>query len=280
MRLNGCPSLTLRDSPDPLREDPIAYVDDTCVGCGVCGEVAHAACPVSVLLPGGGHHEPWPVDAMDVAAAGRGHRPPRHVYERDGRGPTEMDPNGHRLHPDSRRRRAGGRRAVRVDRRRGARHGLRVHGTSIPGVAQRTGSTTYYVELYERPERRRRRSGLLALSGPGALDVLVAPEFLEVGRMIELGFVSPLRTTVVASTHRLYSIHEKIATGRAIYPQADLQRAAEAAARRLVAFDALTLAREHGTETNAILLGALAASACCRSPTPRSAQPSSARASR
>jgi indolepyruvate ferredoxin oxidoreductase alpha subunit len=47
MRLNGCPSLTLRESPDPLREDPIAHVDDTCVGCGVCGEVAQAAvlCP-------------------------------------------------------------------------------------------------------------------------------------------------------------------------------------------------------------------------------------------
>jgi indolepyruvate ferredoxin oxidoreductase alpha subunit len=47
MRLNGCPSLTLRESPDPLREDPIAHVDETCVGCGVCGEVAHAAvlCP-------------------------------------------------------------------------------------------------------------------------------------------------------------------------------------------------------------------------------------------
>ena len=47
MRLNGCPSLTLRDSPDPLREDPIAHVDASCVGCGVCGEVAHAAvlCP-------------------------------------------------------------------------------------------------------------------------------------------------------------------------------------------------------------------------------------------
>jgi indolepyruvate ferredoxin oxidoreductase alpha subunit len=47
MRLNGCPSLTLRENPDPLREDPIAHVDDTCVGCGVCGEVAHAAvlCP-------------------------------------------------------------------------------------------------------------------------------------------------------------------------------------------------------------------------------------------
>ena len=47
MRVNGCPSLTLRESPDPLREDPIAHVDQTCVGCGVCGEVAHAAvlCP-------------------------------------------------------------------------------------------------------------------------------------------------------------------------------------------------------------------------------------------
>ncbi|MET0485711.1 MAG: 2-oxoacid:acceptor oxidoreductase family protein, partial [Candidatus Rokuibacteriota bacterium] len=137
-------------------------------------------------------------------------------------------------------------------------HGLRVHGTSIPGVAQRTGSTTYYIELYAEADAEEPAFSLYPV--PGALDVLVAPEFLEVGRMIELGFVSPLRTTVIASTHRLYSIHEKIATGRAIYPQADLQRAAEAAAQRLVAFDALALAREHGTETNAILLGALAAS--------------------
>ena len=47
IRLSGCPSLTLRPSPDPFRADPIAHVDDTCVGCGVCGEVAHAAvlCP-------------------------------------------------------------------------------------------------------------------------------------------------------------------------------------------------------------------------------------------
>jgi indolepyruvate ferredoxin oxidoreductase alpha subunit len=47
MRFNGCPSLTLAANPDPLREDPIAHVDQTCVGCGVCGEVAHAAvlCP-------------------------------------------------------------------------------------------------------------------------------------------------------------------------------------------------------------------------------------------
>jgi indolepyruvate ferredoxin oxidoreductase beta subunit len=78
--------------------------------------------------------------------------------------------------------------------------------------------------------------------------------------MAEAGFVSPARTTVVCSTHRLYSIHEKIATGRAIYPSDDLEALARAAARRLVAFDALEVAREHGTEVNAVLLGALAGS--------------------
>jgi indolepyruvate ferredoxin oxidoreductase, alpha subunit len=47
IRLSGCPSLTVRDNPDPLRNDPVAHVDNSCVGCGVCGEVAHAAvlCP-------------------------------------------------------------------------------------------------------------------------------------------------------------------------------------------------------------------------------------------
>jgi indolepyruvate ferredoxin oxidoreductase alpha subunit len=47
MRFNGCPSLTLKDNPDPLRDDPVAHVDASCVGCGLCGEVAHAAvlCP-------------------------------------------------------------------------------------------------------------------------------------------------------------------------------------------------------------------------------------------
>ena len=47
IRLSGCPSLTIRPNPDPLRSDPVAHVDHSCVGCGVCGEVAHAAvlCP-------------------------------------------------------------------------------------------------------------------------------------------------------------------------------------------------------------------------------------------
>jgi indolepyruvate ferredoxin oxidoreductase beta subunit len=138
--------------------------------------------------------------------------------------------------------------------------GFRVHGTSIPGVAQRTGSTTYYVEvLTDRDATEDPAFSLYPV--PGALDVLLAPEYLEVARMIEAGFVSPARTTVVCSTHRLYTIHEKTATGRAIYPRERLDTLARAAARRLVAFDALTIARERGTEVNAVLLGALAGSA-------------------
>jgi indolepyruvate ferredoxin oxidoreductase alpha subunit len=47
IRLSGCPSLTIKDNPDPLRTDPVSYVDNSCVGCGVCGENAHTAvlCP-------------------------------------------------------------------------------------------------------------------------------------------------------------------------------------------------------------------------------------------
>ncbi|MBS0297046.1 MAG: indolepyruvate ferredoxin oxidoreductase subunit alpha [Proteobacteria bacterium] len=47
IRLSGCPSLTIRPNPDPLRLDPVAYVDNSCVGCGLCGEISHAAvlCP-------------------------------------------------------------------------------------------------------------------------------------------------------------------------------------------------------------------------------------------
>src|SRR5207244_4140386 len=123
-----------------------------------------------------------------------------------------------------------------------------------------TGSTTYYVELFTERDNGAEPPAFSLYPVPGALDVLVAPEFLEIGRMIELGFPSPDRTTIIGSTHRLYSIHEKIATGRGVYPIEDLHAAARAFSTTLYAFDALALAREHGTEVNAVLLGALAGS--------------------
>jgi indolepyruvate ferredoxin oxidoreductase alpha subunit len=47
IRLSGCPSLSVKPSADPLRTDPVAHVDNSCVGCGLCGEISHAAvlCP-------------------------------------------------------------------------------------------------------------------------------------------------------------------------------------------------------------------------------------------
>ncbi|MEM7282798.1 MAG: indolepyruvate ferredoxin oxidoreductase, partial [Pseudomonadota bacterium] len=47
IRLSGCPSLTIKENPDPLKTRPVTYIDNTCVGCGNCGEVAHEAilCP-------------------------------------------------------------------------------------------------------------------------------------------------------------------------------------------------------------------------------------------
>ncbi len=113
--------------------------------------------------------------------------------------------------------------------------------------------------MTQRAARSRRSSRSIPV--PGALDVLLAPEFLEVGRAIELGFPSPARTTIIASSHRLYAIHEKMAIGRAIYPAEDLSTAARAFSRTA---DRLRRAGRSpastGTEANAVLLGALAAS--------------------
>jgi indolepyruvate ferredoxin oxidoreductase alpha subunit len=47
IRLSGCPSLTIKANPDPLKTDPVAHVDNSCVGCGLCGEISHA----DVLCP-------------------------------------------------------------------------------------------------------------------------------------------------------------------------------------------------------------------------------------
>src|SRR5207244_12385150 len=159
--------------------------------------------PVPVLLRGPGDHEPDPVDAVrEPHALGR-HPPPRSRHGVTDRHVLSL------LIPAVGGQGGGVLSEWIVDA--ALLDGVATHGTSIPGVAQRTGSTTYYVELYT--ERGGEEPAFSLYPVPGALDVLVAPEFMEVGRMIELGFVSPARTTVICSTHRLLSIHETIATG-------------------------------------------------------------------
>ena len=97
----------------------------------------------------------------------------------------------------------------------GEHNGYFAQTTSVPGVAQRTGATIYYVELFPRSQAERDGGApVLALMPlPGDVDVVLASELMEAGRAVQRGLVTPDRTTLIASTHRVYSIAEKIAMG-------------------------------------------------------------------
>ncbi len=92
------------------------------------------------------------------------------------------------------------------------RNGWYAQSTSVPGVAQRTGATIYYVEMV--PERGD-TPVLSLMPAPGDVDIVLAAELMEAGRAIQRGFVTPDRTTLVTSTHRVYAMTEKIALGDA-----------------------------------------------------------------
>lgn len=143
-----------------------------------------------------------------------------------------------------------------------AAHDFPVQSTSIPGVAQRTGATTYYVEIY--PAQRAllgERQPVLALTPqPGNVDVMVASELLEAGRAMQNGYVSPDRTTLIASTHRIYATVEKMHMGDGRFDSERVLKAAQSLARRAILFDMEGIARESGTVISAVLFGAMAGS--------------------
>lgn len=138
--------------------------------------------------------------------------------------------------------------------------GLPVQSTSVPGVAQRTGATTYYVEVF--PVARSALGGrqpVLSLTpAPGQVDIVAASELMEAGRAIQNGYVDPQRTTLLASTHREYAVSEKAAMGDGRYDSAQVIDAAAQRAKRALLFDMRALAQQHGTVINTVLFGAMA----------------------
>ena len=142
----------------------------------------------------------------------------------------------------------------------GEHNGHLAQTTSVPGVAQRTGATIYYVELY--PQRQAELDGgtpVLALMPlPGDVDVVLASELMECGRAVQRGLVTHARTTLIASTHRVYSIAEKSAMGDGRVDSAALLAHAAAAAKRFVRFDMAEAAEQAGSVISAVLFGALA----------------------
>jgi len=286
IRLSGCPSLTVKPSTDPLRSDPVATVIDSCVGCGLCGEVAHAAvlCPSfyraeivrnatlwdravfrtrqTVIgwlgggmakapeLPPGRNTRTIDADAHEALPAA----PPRSAEPAGTTAPTKLliaALGGE-----------GGGVLTNWIVSAAEAAGFPVQSTSIPGVAQRTGATTYYVEVL--PVKIADLGGkrpILALTpGVGDIDIAVASELLEAARTVANGFVTPARTQVIASTSRFYAMDEKIAMGDGRLDRDKLIGAIRQHAHDSLLLDMEALAKQSGSIINAVMLGAIAGS--------------------
>lgn len=150
----------------------------------------------------------------------------------------------------------------------GEAQGWVVQATSVPGVAQRTGATVYYLELC--PSDPKGREPVLAMMPvPGDVDIVIASELMEAGRAIARGLVTPDRTTLIASSHRIFAIAEKSAMGDGIASPAKVLDACRTSSRQLVLADLQTLAERYGSVISAALFGALAGSGTL--PFPRAA---------
>ena len=150
--------------------------------------------------------------------------------------------------------------------------GYLAQATSVPGVAQRTGATVYYLELFPKSAAQAAgRDPVLALMPvPGDVDVVLASELMEGARAVERGFVTPDKTLLIASTHRVFAMTEKIALADGRADAAALLAACRDAARQLVAFDMEALADATGSALSAVLFGALAGSGVLPSHAPPS----------
>lgn len=144
-------------------------------------------------------------------------------------------------------------------------NGYAAQATSVAGVSQRTGATVYYVEMAPAD------GGIPIFSlmpAAGDVDILIAAEMMEAGRAMIRGFVTPERTTLIASTHRALAVSEKIEPGNGIANSDEVMAAAQLTAKRFIAADFEALAVRNGSVISASLFGALAGSGAL--PFPRS----------
>ena len=161
-----------------------------------------------------------------------------------------------------------------------------VQGTSIPGVAQRTGATTYYLEIVPGAGERHRARGarpVLALNAaPGEVDLVVASELLEATRAISAGFVTPDRTLLIASSARVFTVDEKMAMGDGRLDDAAHAGAGASASRAApcIADFAAVAAREQEPAQRRAARAPSPPPARCRSRPRPSAPPSAPRARR
>lgn len=135
-------------------------------------------------------------------------------------------------------------------------NGWVAQSTSVPGVAQRTGATIYYIEMIAAKDGH--RPVLALMPTPGDVDVVLAAELMEAGRSVLRGLVTPERTTLIASTHRSFAVIEKERPGDGTADPGVVVEATDFAAKRTIAFDMDALATKNGSVVSATLFGALA----------------------
>src|SRR3954466_10857085 len=135
--------------------------------------------------------------------------------------------------------------------------GLPVQSTSIPGVAQRTGATTYYIEIFpvRLAELGGKRPVLAPSPGVGDVDLVGASELLEAGRAISNGFVTADRTLLISSVSRVYLTVEKMPMADGRYDSERLLKAAEQNAKDSILFDMEAAAKQSGAIVNSVMLG-------------------------
>lgn len=140
--------------------------------------------------------------------------------------------------------------------------GHSVQSTSIPGVAQRTGATTYYIEVFPRPDSDLGgRKPVFSLTPvPGALDLLVSSELLETARQIGNGMSNLDRTLVISSRSRSLTTAEKMPLGDGRADADVLMRVAREHSAQAFLLDMAGLTQSAGTVISAVLFGAIAAS--------------------
>jgi indolepyruvate ferredoxin oxidoreductase, beta subunit len=142
------------------------------------------------------------------------------------------------------------------------RAGYPAQATSIPGVAQRTGATTYYLEVF--PVKLADLGGRRPVLGlnplPGRLDVLLSSELLETARQISLGLASSAHTLVITSSARALTTAEKMDMGDGRRASEGLVSIVRQHSRSHHVVDMASLTRQAGTVVSATMLGCLAAS--------------------
>ncbi len=139
-----------------------------------------------------------------------------------------------------------------------AHEGYPAQCATLPGLPQRNGSASYYVEIF--PSLSAASLPVLSLlPSPGEVDVLLAAELLEAGRAMQAGYVTPERSTLIAATHRIYTLTEKLAVGDGRYDAEKILAAAPKLAKRALLRDFAQVAQDRGVPQAAVLFGALAA---------------------